>query len=178
MKRSVRKRVFATANSVLAAARAGGLDDAAFRQVGAAKAAGVIARVRGTFAGGEAPPAGGPLWTRLRGLELPAAEPHELSALLALGPPDTPVFLLVEDWERPKPGWPFWVFEATLAAAVATLDNHALLEFYLVARSFDWLVAENHHNVLIVAGDQAASALARAQGGGRAGRGASRPDAT
>jgi hypothetical protein len=70
------------------------------------------------------------------------------------------------------------VFEGTLAAAVATLDNHPLLEFYLVARSFDWLVAENHHNVLIVAGEQAASALARAFGGGPAGRAESRTDAT
>lgn len=74
------------------------------------------------------------------------------------------MFLLVEDWARTKQGEPLWVFEATLAAAVAILDNHHGLEFYIVARSFDWLVAEEDQGVLMVVGDQAASRLARVRG--------------
>jgi len=48
--------------------------------------------------------------------------------------------------------------------AIAALDNHHLLEFYLVPRSFEWLVAENEHNVLFVVGDKAVAEIARVRG--------------
>jgi hypothetical protein len=87
------------------------------------------------------------------------AGPHELDVLLTFGPPETPVWLVVEDFGRMKDGPPFWIFEATLAAAVATLKNHHLLEFYVVSRSLTWLVGENHHDVLFAVGEHAVSVL-------------------
>jgi hypothetical protein len=69
------------------------------------------------------------------------------------------VWLIVEDWARARQGPPFWLFEATLAGAIARLQNHHRLEFYLVSRSFDWLVGENHHAVLFAVGDHAVSVL-------------------
>ncbi|HEY8947143.1 MAG TPA: DUF6756 family protein, partial [Polyangiaceae bacterium] len=99
------------------------------------------------------------LWEDLRDPTISLAGRREIRTLLALGAPDTPVWLIVEDFGRMKPGTPLWVFEATLAAAIATLENHHLLEFYIVSRSLDWLVGENHHDVLFAAGDHAVTVL-------------------
>jgi hypothetical protein len=79
--------------------------------------------------------------------------------LLTFGPPETPVWLIVEDFGGTKQGPPFWIFEAALAGVVATLKNHPLLEFYVVSRSLTWLVGENHHDVLFAAGEHAVAAL-------------------
>jgi len=163
MNRSTRQRVFATANSILEAARDGGLDDAAFHQISDTKAADVIRDVRETFTShGRATRGAAPLWKALREPTAALSASHELSALLGLGPAET-VFLLVEDWGAIQEE-PLWVFATTVAGAVATLENHHGLEYYIVARSFDWLVAENDHNVLIAAGADAASVLARISG--------------
>ena len=160
MNRSIRQRVFATANSILAAARDSGLDESAFHQTPAATAAAVIGRVRDTFTSHDrATRSSAPLWKELREPTAAHVGPHKLSALLGLGPAE-PVFLLVDDWGAKQDG-SLWVFTTTVAGAVATLENHHGLEYYIVARSFDWLVAENDHNVFIVAGSDAASTLAR-----------------
>jgi hypothetical protein len=160
MKRSTRQHVFATANSILQAARDRGFDDTAFRQVSAAKASDVIGRVHATFGAGRRAGEARPLWERLGEPSASRGGPHELSALLGLGPAHMPVLLLVED-PGAKQADPLWVFEASLAAAIATLENHHGLEYYIVPRSFEWLITENHHNVLIAAGRDAASVLAR-----------------
>jgi hypothetical protein len=39
------------------------------------------------------------------------------------------------------------------------LDNHHLVEFYVVAHSWEWLVGENHHDVLFAVGDHAIAAV-------------------
>jgi hypothetical protein len=153
-------RPYATANSILAASRECGLDDTSFRQLPGGRAQELLDSVLESFTTrGCANRMRYWLWEDLRSPHLSLAAPHELNALLKLGPPTTPVWLIVEDWDGTKRGSPFWVFEATLAAAVSTLKNHHLLEFYIVSRPLTWLVGENHHAVLFAAGEHAISVL-------------------
>lgn len=70
-----------------------------------------------------------------------------------LGPPELPVFCLIEG----KGG--HWVFEGTLAASLAVIDELPLLEFSLVPTSLDWLLCENHHDMWIAIGDHAIEAM-------------------
>lgn len=158
-------RPYATANSILAAARECGLDEAIFRQLPGRRAQELLDSVLESFTTrGRANRMRSWLWEDLRPPHLSLTAPHGPNALLELGPPTTPVWLIVEDWDGSKRGSPFWVFEATLAAAVSTLENHHLLEFYIVSRPLTWLVGENHHAALFAAGEHAISVL---QGIGR-----------
>jgi hypothetical protein len=42
------------------------------------------------------------------------------------------------------------VFEATLKGVKSLLEECCFFEYYLVGKSFDWLIAENDHNELII----------------------------
>jgi hypothetical protein len=149
-------RSYATANSILAAARECDLEEASFHQLPGGRAQSLFDRVLESFTThGLGKRSHRWLWEDLRDPHLSVAGPVELGALLSLGQPETPVWLIVEDVDRTKQGAPFWVFEATLAAAVMTLKSHHLLEFYIVSRSLTWLVGENHHDVLFAAGEHA-----------------------
>ena len=153
-------RSYATANSILAAARECDLEEASFHQLPGRRAQGLLDRVLESFTTrGLGNRNSSWLWEDLRDPSFSLAGPHEIRTLLALGTPDTPVWPIVEDFDGTKQGTPFWVFQATLAAAIATLRNHHLLEFYIVSRSLDWLVGENHHDVLFAAGDHAVAVL-------------------
>jgi Family of unknown function (DUF6756) len=153
-------RSYATANSILAAARECNLDEDSFHQLPGWRAQGLLDRVLESFTTRGLRSRSNPwLWEDLRDPTISLAGQHEIRTLLALGAPETPVWLIVEDFGRTKQSTPFWVFEATLAAAIATLENHHLLEFYLVSRSLDWLVGENHRAVLFAAGDHAVAVL-------------------
>jgi hypothetical protein len=143
---------------MVAAARAAGLAEPGFRRVPDGDTASLVRRIREAFGPGLAHGAGEPLWASLQASALPAPAPHSLAALCGLGPPDIPVLLLVEDWARSeRPG--LCAFETTLSGAIVALENHHLVEFYIVPPSLAWLVAENHHNVLLAAGDHAVSVL-------------------
>jgi hypothetical protein len=151
---------YATANGILAAARELDLDGASFRQLLGGRALEVLDRVLDSFTtGGRGERRRHWLWSDLREPSFSRPGPHDLSVLLALGPPATRVWVIVEDFAATKHGPPFWVFEATLAAAVATLKNHQLLEFYVVSQPLTWLVGENHHEVLFAVGEHAIEAL-------------------
>lgn len=151
---------YATANGILAAARECGFDEASFHQLPGGRAQEMLDSVLDSFTTrGRASRMQCWIWEDLRPPRLSLPAPDDLDVLLTLGPPSTPVWLIVEDWDRTKRGTPFWIFEATLAAAVATLKNHHLLEFYIVSRPLTWLVGENHHGVLFGAGEPAISAF-------------------
>ncbi len=147
-----------TADTMVAAAREAGLGETGLRRVPDGDATLLVRRIRDAFGLGPVHTASVPLWTSLRAATLPASAPHQLVALRDLGPAYTPVFLLVEDWGRSERQG-LLAFETTLGGAVATLENHHLIEFYIVPPSLAWLVAENDHNILLVAGDHAVSVL-------------------
>jgi hypothetical protein len=152
------RRRYATANGILAAARECGLDEASFHQLPGGRAQELLDSVLDSFTTrGRVSRMHYWIWEDLRPPTLSLPAPDELGVLLTLGPPSTPVWLIVEDWDGTKRGAPFWIFEATHAAAIAMLKNHHPLEFYIVSRPLMWLVGENHHDVLFAAGEPAIS---------------------
>jgi hypothetical protein len=161
----MREQRYETPNSILKAARELSLDDRSFRLVHGGRALKILNRVFASFTvGGAANRAEYWLWQDFSEPCVAFHGPHELATLLSLGPPGTLVWLLVEDEAGFKEGPPFWVFETTLSTAVAVLKNHHLLEFYIVSRNFDWLISENHHDVLFAVGNHAVSLLEASYG--------------
>ena len=153
-------RSYTTANGILAAARELGLNETSFHQLPGGRAQALLDRIFDSFAiGGRGDRNRQWLWNDLREPCFALPGPRDLDVLLALGPPSTPVWLVVEDFAGDKQGPPFWVFEATLTGALTTLKNHHLLEHYIVSRPLTWLVGENHHDTLFAAGDHAISLL-------------------
>ena len=156
------RSIYATPNGILAAARECGVTRSRLRQETSNRALALFERLLELFTKNAAKNRKANwFWDDFREPNLSVHRRADEDALLALGSAATPVRLLVEDSGRRKRGPAFWVFEATLDAAARTLDNHHLLEFYLVSRHLDWLIAENHHDVLIGVGDRAVAALHR-----------------
>ena len=87
------------------------------------------------------------------------ARPLDVQLLSVLSEPDDRVFLLLEDWDGAKFYENYWLFEGRLADVLAILGEHRLVEFYLVAKKFEWLIGENHHNVVFASGKKAVDAL-------------------
>jgi hypothetical protein len=153
------RRSYETANGILAAARELGFDEGCFHQLPGSRALPLLDRIFDTFTvEGRSGRNRHWLWNDLRG---PSAfiGIHDFGLLQRLGQPSTPVWLIAEDFAATKRGAPFWAFEATLSAAAATLDNHHLLEFYVVSRPLTWLVGENHHDIWFAAGEHAVAML-------------------
>lgn len=154
------RRSYETANGLLAAARELGLGEDCFHQLPGSRALPLLDQVFDTFTmGGRNGRNQHWLWNDLRSPSGFLHGRHDLGLLNRLGPPDTPVWLVAEDASSTKRGTPFWIFEATLSAAAATLANHPLLEFYIVSRPMTWLCGENHHEAWFAAGDHALSAF-------------------
>ncbi|NUP14030.1 MAG: hypothetical protein HOW73_48975 [Polyangiaceae bacterium] len=154
------RKSYSTANGILAAARELGFDEASFHQPPGASALALLDRVFDCFTNeGRGGRMRHWIWNDLLDPSFFLGGTHDLDLLLALGPASTPVWLIAEDFASTKRSAPFWLFEATLTAAVATLRNHRLLEFYIVSRSFTWLIGENHHDVLFAAGAHAIEVL-------------------
>src|SRR5689334_11333470 len=120
-----RNRVYETPNGLLAAAQECGYDRSTFRQVAGRRALALIDSVLEAFTvHGAANRSRIWLWEDFRQPSLSVSVRHDLEDLRALAAPETRVWLLVEDWAGEKRGTPFWVFDASLAAAIGTLENH------------------------------------------------------
>jgi len=101
------------------------------------------------------------LWETLVGATESVAldQPLHLEVLSVLSEPSDRVFLLLEDWDGAKFYENYWLFDGRLADTLAILDELHLVEFYLVAKKFEWLIGENHHNVVFASGEQAVRIL-------------------
>jgi len=73
------------------------------------------------------------------------------AALRTLVAPGTPVWFVVEADQKEHGN--FWLYEGSIEAVCALLPEMPMCEFYVVSRKMDWLICENHHNMLIVNGD-------------------------
>lgn len=154
------RRSYQTANGLLAAAREIGLAQRDFHQLPGSRALPLLDQIFDTFTvGGRDGRSRQWLWNELRSPCGFLQGRHDLRLLNRLGTPNTAVWLVAEDFSSTKRATPFWMFEATLSAAAATLANHHLLEFYVVSRPMTWLCGENHHDVWFAAGDHALSAF-------------------
>ncbi len=151
---------YETANSLLKSARDCGLDDTSFRQVPSWRALEVLDQIFDAFTTqGRSARMRHWLWNDLRQPCLSLSAPHGLIDLQRLGDPTTAVWLVTEDFGATKRGTPFWLFESTLFGAASVLQEHHLLEFYIVSRRLAWLVGENHHGIWFASGDEGVSWL-------------------
>jgi hypothetical protein len=71
--------------------------------------------------------------------------------LRMLAAPGAAVWFVVEA-DRKEHG-NFWLYEGSIEAVCALLPEMPMCEFYVVSRKMDWLICENHHDMLIVNGD-------------------------
>ena len=154
----MRRARFDTPNDILATARECGYGKTQFRQLTGRDGLAVVDRFLEAFTvRGVANRASVWLWEKFREPSVSVSGPVGLEVLLAFAPADTRIWLLVEDESQRKRKAPFWAFDATLTAAIGTLRNHHSVEFYIAGRSFEWAIAENHHDVLIGVGSRAAT---------------------
>ncbi len=94
------------------------------------------------------------LWEGFKGehFALPLDEPGGWHWLSRLVPPDEQVWLLAEDWDGQKLEGNYWLFRGRVGAIGAVLRELFAFEYYIVAKDFQWLLCETHHNMLIGVG--------------------------
>lgn len=152
------RKSYATANGLLGAARELGFDAGSFRQLPGWRAAELLDRVLDTFTTrGRGDRLKFWIWNDL--LEPRAFFQTDQNLLLRFGTRSEVVWLIAEDFGSTKQGPPFWLFEGTLGAVSATLDNHHLLEFLVVSQPLTWLAGQNHHDVWFASGTPAVVVL-------------------
>jgi hypothetical protein len=78
-------------------------------------------------------------------------------------PPDQALWFIAQD--SSKKNACFWVYEADAEAIVQVLAESPHFEYYVVSKKRDWLLCENHHEVLIAVGEPMIEALNRAKAG-------------
>lgn len=146
--------MYETPNKFLKAALAVGLGKDEFRQAKADQWKGILKQVFDKFADTyklDVPW----LWSHLKHQGESVKTESGLIYLDSLVNPETKVWLLVEDWDRTKRDGNYWVFEGTYAAIVSVLKNMHCIEYYIIDRKFNWMILENHHDVLIGVGELA-----------------------
>jgi hypothetical protein len=78
-------------------------------------------------------------------------------------PPDQALWFIAQD--SSKENARFWVYEADAEAIVQVLAESPYFEYYVVSKKRDWLLCENHHEVLTAVGEPMIEALNRAKTG-------------
>ena len=48
----------------------------------------------------------------------------------------------------------FWLYEGKINAIVSVLKECHFLEYYVVSKRMEWIICENHHNILIGCGEK------------------------
>ncbi len=157
------RRSYATANSLLSAARKLGLQQGEFDQLPGWQATALLDRVLDTFTNrGRGDRFKRWIWNDLR--EPSGVLQTTQNILHRFGAAHERVWLIAEDFGSAKKGPPFWLFGGTLGAVQVTLDNHHLLEFSVASHQLTWLAGRNHHDIWFASGAPAVAVL----GGARA----------
>jgi hypothetical protein len=164
--------------SLAPAAAAAGLEPVRFRPVERSRWRGLLGDILDRFTrGGRAGPPRTWLWSDLKVAEVPhlrLVEPSESLRVLPLVISGAPrVWFIAEDFSGQKRHGAFWLFETDAEAVVCVLGEHHLFEYYVVDSHLEWMVGENHHNLLFAVGEPAASrllAVGAARGNGQAAR--------
>ena len=74
------------------------------------------------------------------------------SLLMDIVPCEERIWFVAEDWGNTKRHGNFWLYEGTIQAAVAIINEMFGFEYYIVSKKLEWLLCENHHDILIGAG--------------------------
>lgn len=151
--------MYETANAALTSARELGLGAEDFRQVGPDRWQEVLRSIleRFTVTCNHSQTW---LWDDLKLPGVSAQIPDALDRLDAFIAYDTKIWLLLEDWDGTKQHGNYWLFEGLYGAVVRILRNMHGIEYYLIDRRLQWMLVENHHEVLIGVGEPAESFVA------------------
>ena len=60
------------------------------------------------------------------------------------------VWFIIEDKRKEQEH--FWLYEGKISAIISILKELHFEEYYIVSKKFEWIVCENHHNLLIGSG--------------------------
>lgn len=61
------------------------------------------------------------------------------------------VWFVIEDERKEKEC--YWLYEGKISAITTILKKLSFEEYYIVSKKLDWLLCENHHNLLIGCGE-------------------------
>lgn len=158
--------MYTTPNSVLEAAASLAIPRQSFRQSSPVRWESIFDSIVARFTDCGRADRTAWLWEHFVEPTASAGPLHEIPEELinGLGATEDRVFLLIEEeGERKKKA--FWVFEGSLGAVFSVIGELPMCEFYIAGRKLDWLLANNHHDMWIGAGQQAIDAVRRIKGG-------------
>jgi len=99
-------------------------------------------------------------WDALRHPAVYCQPADPINVLTDLVPKDELVWFVIEANEMPAKGeGNFWLYEAKIEAIALVLRELPFCEYYVVGRKCDWLLCENHHDILIASGETMAAKL-------------------
>jgi hypothetical protein len=102
-------------------------------------------------------------WENFKGNTASFQASNAYKLLPQLLPHNQTLWFIVEDGSK-KNGC-FWVYEADADAIAQVLAASHRFEYYVASKKRDWLLCENHHEVLIAVGEPMIEALNRAKTG-------------
>jgi hypothetical protein len=100
-------------------------------------------------------------WENFKGSTASFQASNAYKLLAKLLPHNQALWFIAED--SSKKNAPFWVYEADAEAIVQVLAESHQFEYYIVSKKRDWLLCENHHEVLMAVGEPMFEALNRAK---------------
>lgn len=146
-------------NLALSAARDAGIAQMRFRQVGPTRWKQIVDRIFVTFTrGGRAHRHSIWMWEDFKTPFYVLKRKHSLDMLLEFEAPTASVWFILGE-SHGATGGDYWLFEGEISAVIEVLKGLHIVEFYVVGHRLDWLLAENHHNMLIGVGDIAVQRL-------------------
>ena len=146
-------------NNILRAATAIGLSDERFKMVSPARWRGVLAGAMSKFSDSRTVSTRW-LWDNLIPPTTSLHVKDGPERILKLMGGNSRVWFVAEDWCNTKEEGNLWAFEGDLDAVVRVLGELHAFEYAVIDRKLEWLICENHHDVLIGAGESAMSRLA------------------
>jgi hypothetical protein len=83
------------------------------------------------------------------------------AVLKKLGPITETVWFIAEDARRNKRYGNYWVYEGKIGPIVDVIREIHYFEYYVVSKKFEWLLCENHHDILIAVGEPMVAQLSQ-----------------
>jgi hypothetical protein len=83
------------------------------------------------------------------------------TVLKELMPPTETVWFITEDARRNKRHGNYWVYEGKIGPIVDVIRETHYFEYYIVSKKFEWLLCENHHDILMAVGQPMVNQLER-----------------
>jgi hypothetical protein len=100
-------------------------------------------------------------WEALREPVAYRESENSISLLQELVDPNEDIWFVAEANSPSKKLGNFWLYESRISPVCKVLSECPAFEYYILPRKMDWLLCENHHNILIGCGEAIVRKLAR-----------------